>query len=56
MYNHAMTPEQAERLLQVAREAVEVAERHTIQLRFAPGDVRANLDALREIIKQIDSA
>ena len=49
-----MTTEQAERLLQVAREAVEVAERHRIQLRLAPADVRANLNALREIIDQID--
>ena len=49
-----MTPEQAERLLTVARQAVEVAERHRTTLMLAPADVRANLDALREIIKQID--
>ncbi|MDA1036588.1 MAG: hypothetical protein O3B65_06885 [Chloroflexi bacterium] len=49
-----MTPEQAERLLEVAREAVQVAESHSLQLRMAPDDVKANLAALRAIIKEID--
>ena len=49
-----MTTEQAERLLQVARDAVRVAESHRTQLMLAPGDVKANLNALRAIIKEID--
>ena len=49
-----MTSEQAERLLAVARQAVEVAERHRTTLMLAPSDVKTNLNALREIIKQID--
>ena len=50
-----MTTEQAERLLEVARDAVRIAESHRLQLMAAPGDVRANLNDLRDIIKQIDA-
>ena len=49
-----MTPEQAERLLQVAREAVAVADRHKRQLLLAPSDVKENMKALRAIIEEID--
>lgn len=51
-----MTTEQAERLLEVARDAVRIAESHRLQLRMAPNDVRANLNDLRDIIKQIDQS
>jgi hypothetical protein len=49
-----MNPEQAERLLTLAREAVEVAERHRSRLALAPGDVKQNLSALRALIEEID--
>ena len=51
-----MTTEQAERLLRVARDAVKMADKHTLRLMAAPRDVKQNLDALREIIKEIDGA
>ena len=49
-----MTTEQAERLLVLARQAVQVAERHRGQLRFAPGDIKTNLAALSALVKEID--
>ena len=50
-----MTSEQAERLLEVARDAVRIAESHSLQLKMAPRDVKANLNDLREIIRQVDT-
>ena len=49
-----MTPEQAERLLVLARQAVEVADSHKRQLLLAPSDVKNNLAALKALVEEID--
>lgn len=49
-----MTKEQAERLLALARQAVEVAERYRGRMALAPGDVKDNLRALRDLVHEID--
>ena len=49
-----MTNEQAERLLQLAREAVEVAARYRSRLVLAPGDVKQNIRDLSDLIDEID--
>ncbi len=49
-----MTNEQAERLLALAREAVEVAARYKSRLIFAPGEVKRNIGQLADLIAEID--
>ncbi len=49
-----MTSEQAERLLGLAREAVEVAARYRSRLIFAPGEVKRNIGELADLIDEID--
>ena len=49
-----MTTEQAERLLVLARQAVDVADQHKRQLLLAPSDVKDNLRALKTLIEEID--
>ena len=49
-----MTNEQAERLLVLAREAVEVAGRYKSRLIFAPGEVKRNIRGLADLIDEID--
>ena len=49
-----MTTEQAERLLVLARQAVEVAERHKSRLMLAPSDVKDNLSKLKALVEEID--
>ena len=49
-----MTTEQAERLLQLAREAVEVAARYRGRLVFAPSEVKQNIEQLADLVDEID--
>jgi len=49
-----MTNEQAERLLHLARKAVEVAGQHRLQLLAAPKEVKENISALQGLIEEID--
>ena len=49
-----MTKEQAEGLLRLAREAVEVAARYRSRLILAPGEVKRNIERLADLINEID--
>ena len=49
-----MTNEQAELLLELAREAVEVAARYRSRLIFAPGEVKRNIEQLARLVDEID--
>ena len=52
----AVTNEQAERLLELAREAVEVAARYKTRLVLAPSEVKRNIKQLSDLIDEIDRA
>ena len=49
-----VTDQQAECLLVLAREAVEVAARYKSRLIFAPGEVKRNIGQLADLIDEID--